>query len=321
MSTDIHPVAHRDQVVADQPTVIAAAGLGKSYAGRRVVQDVDLQIRAGEFFGVLGPNGAGKTTLIEMIEGLRRPDEGSVRVLGADPGRRDHEVLSRLGVQTQKGAFFTRLTCAEHLRTMAALYRVGPEAARAALASVGLESSAGVRTDRLSGGQRQRLSIAAALVHSPDIIFLDEPTAALDPQARRELWTLLRTLRSQGRTIIYTTHHLDEAEALCDRVAIMVGGRIQALDSPHRLKLQRSVGSRISVPIEKLDAAAASAIEGVDQVLPSGDVLILATRTPSEVLLRLNAICGLDDVETRTTSLEDVYLELTCATTTEETTS
>ncbi|OSC56280.1 ABC transporter, partial [Streptomyces sp. BF-3] len=192
-----------------------------------------------------GPNGAGKTTLVEIMEGQRRADSGTVAVLGVSPWPRNTALLPRLGVQTQASAFFVRLTAREHLATVAALYRCDAAAAERTLASVGLTEQGDTRVDDLSGGQRQRLAIASALVHEPELIFLDEPTAALDPQARRSLWQVeptaaldpqarrslwqvLRDLKGQGRTIVYTTHHLDEAEALCDRVAIMVAGRVAA---------------------------------------------------------------------------------------------
>lgn len=304
-------IQREDPHVETRQAAIAVEGIRKSYDGRTVLDGVDLNIGAGEFFGILGPNGAGKTTLVETIEGLRRADDGQVRVLDSDPAGRDPKLLQRLGVQTQKGAFFTRLTAREHLRTMAALYHVAPDRADDALEMVGIAANADTRVERLSGGQRQRLAIAGALVHRPDVIFLDEPTAALDPQARRELWTVLRGLKGEGRTIVYTTHHLDEAEALCDRVAILVDGRIRALDSPHALKNAARKGSRVLVPAHQVTLQQAESLAGVESVHESGGMVVLETESASRVLLQLNDICGLDDVQAESASLEDVYLELT----------
>ena len=207
----------------------------KTYGEVRAVDGVSFTVAPGEFFGLIGPNGAGKTTLIEILEGLRRPDAGEVVVLGQRPWPRNLALLPQVGVQTQSSAFFTRLTAVEHLRTVAALYGVGSQRADEGLRQVGLAGKADTRIDRLSGGQRQRLAIATALTHDPRLLFLDEPTAAVDPQARRSLWQVLRELKDRGKTIVYTTHHIDEAEALCDRVAIVDRGRIVALDTPRAL--------------------------------------------------------------------------------------
>jgi ABC-2 type transport system ATP-binding protein len=214
--------------------IIEIEDLRKRYGARKAVDGVTLSVAEGEFFGLLGPNGAGKSTLVEIVEGLRRPDSGTVRVFGRAPWPRDLHLLGRLGIQTQSSAFFTCHTAREHLRRVAALHRVPRERADEVLAMVGLEDSAGTRVEKLSGGQRQRLAIASALTHDPELLFLDEPTAALDPLARKQLWGLLKSLA--GRTIVHTTHHLDEAEALCDRVAIIRSGRVVAVDTPERLR-------------------------------------------------------------------------------------
>ena len=214
---------------------VVAEDVRKAYGGVRAVDGISFSVAPGEFFGIVGPNGAGKTTLIEILEGLRRADAGHVEVLGLAPWPRNRALLPQVGVQTQSSAFFVRLTAVEHLRTIAALYGVARRRADDVLELVGLAGSAGVRVDKLSGGQRQRLAIAGALTHDPRLLFLDEPTAAVDPRARRSLWQLLRELKAAGKTIIYTTHHMDEAEALCDRVAIVDEGRVVALDTPHAL--------------------------------------------------------------------------------------
>lgn len=299
----------------DAPVTPAVAldGVHKRYGDTRAVDGVSFTVARGEFFGLLGPNGAGKTTLVEIMEGQRRADAGTVTVLGTSPWPRNVALLPRLGVQTQASAFFVRLTAREHLCTMAALYRCDAAAAERALASVGLTDQGDTRVDDLSGGQRQRLAIASALVHGPELIFLDEPTAALDPQARRALWQVLRDLKGAGRTIVYTTHHLDEAEALCDRVAIMVDGKVAALDSPASLIAAGSPTTRLLVPAGRLTLAAARAIPGVDRAEEEADSIVLETLESGRVLAAVDAIAGLQGVQTRTASLEDVYLALTGA--------
>ncbi|TDC66457.1 ABC transporter ATP-binding protein [Streptomyces hainanensis] len=293
------------------PPAVVLDDVRKSYGAVRAVDGISFTIARGEFFGLLGPNGAGKTTLIEIMEGLRQADSGRVTVLGARPWPRDTALLPRLGVQTQSSAFFVRLTAAEHLRTVAALYRADRAAVDRTLGTVGLTEQADVRVEDLSGGQRQRLAIASALVHDPELIFLDEPTAALDPQARRGLWRVLSDLKRAGRTIVYTTHHLDEAEALCDRVAIVAGGRVTALDTPSRLVAQSTSATRLLVPAERLTVAAAAALPGVRHAELDGDVVVLETLDAGPLLAEIAEVAGLQGVRTRTASLEDVYLRLT----------
>ncbi len=294
----------------DGPAIVLDA-VSKSYGEVRAVDEITISIGRGEFFGLLGPNGAGKTTLIEMIEGLRVPDSGSVTVLGMSPAPRNLKLLPLIGVQTQGSAFFTRLTAREHLVTVAALYGLPPAAAERALELVGLTGSGDVRVTNISGGQRQRLAIASALVHDPQVIFLDEPTAALDPQARRDLGAMLRKLKATGKTIVYTTHHLDEAQGLCDRVAILTGGRVLALDSPRELIASSGIGTRLVVPAGRLTLLEAEELDGVDRVdVVADEGIVLHTTQTARVLAALG---DLDDVETRPATLEDVYLELTGA--------
>ncbi|WP_438939771.1 ABC transporter ATP-binding protein [Catenulispora rubra] len=283
----------------------------KTYGAVTACRDVSLTVAEGELFGVLGPNGAGKTTLIEILEGLRRPDSGTVSVLGTEPWRRDAHTLLRIGVQTQASAFFTRLTALEHLETVAALYRAPRRAAREAIERFGLTASAGIRVERLSGGQRQRLGIAAALVHDPDLVFLDEPTAALDPRARLDLWDLMREIRDRGKTIVYTTHQLDEAEALCDRVAIMSGGEVVAVGDPLQLVDSLEQPVRVFVPCERISVGAARGLPGVDDARAEGASTVIATRAPGLVLSAVTEIAGIQGIRTRTASLEDVFLALT----------
>ena len=225
---------------------IEVRDLAISYGELRAVDGISFEVPEGEFFGILGPNGAGKTTTLELVEGLRRPDSGTVTVFDQSPWPRNPALLPRIGVQLQASAFFERLTAREQIHTFAALYGVPARAGDEWLERVGLVEKADTRTEDLSGGQAQRLAIACALVHDPELVFLDEPTAALDPQARRNLWDLLSHLNESGRTVVLTTHYMDEADTLCDRVAIMDHGRILQLDTPANLRaaLDARTGAR-----------------------------------------------------------------------------
>lgn len=286
-------------------------GLVKTYQDIRAVDGVSFSVQPGEFFGILGPNGAGKTTTLEIIEGIRKPDAGQVRLLGQSPWPRNPGLLPRIGVQLQASSFFDKLTAREQLQAFGALYGVPARRAAAMLAVVGLEDKADTPESKLSGGQRQRLSIACALVHSPQVLFLDEPTAALDPQARRNLWELLRGIQHRGVTVLYTTHYLDEAEALCDRVAIMDAGRILALDTPAALVRGLAAPTRIALPTRVLDLATAQGLPGADRVDLGDDEVIVSSQAPARVLTALAEVDRLDGVSVRTATLEDVFLSLT----------
>ncbi|HEY0640333.1 MAG TPA: ABC transporter ATP-binding protein [Pseudonocardiaceae bacterium] len=292
------------------PTIVVE-DLRKNYGSLAAVDGVSFSVADGEFFGILGPNGAGKTTTLELMEGLREPDGGSVTLLGERPWPRNPRLLPRIGVQLQASSFFEKLTAREQLETFASLYGIGPAVADEMLDVVGLADKADTREDKLSGGQRQRLSIACALVHRPDVVFLDEPTAALDPQARRNLWDVLRAIQGQGRTIVYTTHYLDEAEALCDRVAIMDHGKVLALDAPATLVRGLDAPTHISLAHGPLTAAEAGALPGVEDVSDDGVSLVIATRTPTPVLSALAERDALEGLSVRRATLEDVFLQLT----------
>lgn len=292
-------------------TAIAVDDVRKAYGDLKAVDGVSFKVDEGEFFGILGPNGAGKTTTLEIIEGLREPDAGTVRLLGQAPWPRNIALLPRIGVQLQATAFFDKLTAREQLHTFAALYGVGATRADEMLDLVGLADKADTREDKLSGGQRQRLSIACALIHDPDIVFLDEPTAALDPQARRNLWDVLRAIQARGKTILYTTHYLDEAEILCDRVAIMDNGRILAMDAPARLVRGLDAPTRVILERGSLTLADAKALPGADDVSEDDVSLTIATREPSDLLSALAERRALAGLQVRTATLEDVFLDLT----------
>lgn len=217
--------------------ILTVTNLKKVYDGKAVVNNVSFAVQQGEIFGILGPNGAGKTTTLEMIETIRPIDGGSIRIDGLDVATQPTAVKQIIGVQPQTAAFQDKQKAAEIIEMFAAAYGVRVKA-KAFLDEVQLGEKANSFAESLSGGQKQRLSIAAALVHDPKVFFLDEPTTGLDPQARRNLWDLIRQVRDRGVTVIMTTHYLDEAELLCDRVAIMDNGKIIALDTPKNLVKQ-----------------------------------------------------------------------------------
>jgi ABC-2 type transport system ATP-binding protein len=302
--------------VADVTATITVRDLRKSYGPVKAVDGVSFEVRRGEFFGILGPNGAGKTTTLEIVEGLREADGGEISVLGLPVWPRNPALLPRIGVQLQASAFFERLTAREQLETFASLYGVPARRADVMLGTVGLEEQAATRTEKLSGGQAQRLSIACALVHDPEVVFLDEPTGALDPQARRNLWDLLRQISAEGRTVVLTTHHMDEAETLCDRVAIMDHGVILEEGPPAALVRQLDEPLRVSVesgqlPDDDARALAARAGAAAESVTDDGVLLTIATRDPAVVLAGLADRHALAGLRVSGATLEDVFLNLT----------
>jgi ABC-2 type transport system ATP-binding protein len=292
-------------------STIVVNDVRKWYGDVHAVDGVSFEVESGEFFGILGPNGAGKTTTLEIIEGLREADSGEVRVFDESPWPRNPSLLPRIGVQLQASSFFERLTTREQIRTFASLYGVPAKKADEMLDTVGLTEKADTRTEQLSGGQVQRLSIACALVHGPELVFLDEPTAQLDPQARRNLWDLLRDINAKGRTVVLTTHYLDEAETLCDRVAIMDHGKILQLGPPAALVRGLDAPTRISiesgtVPVDEMHRLFPDAAVDDDEVS-----LTIATRNPAGVLSTLADRNALRGLSVRGATLEDVFLNLT----------
>jgi ABC-2 type transport system ATP-binding protein len=215
-------------------TILEVHDLTKRYDKKTAVDGISFSVKRGEIFGILGPNGAGKTTTLEMIETLREIDGGGVIVDGIDVAKDPQRIKYIIGVQPQSPAFMDKVTLVEHLEQLASTYGARVKA-RKLLEEVGLTEKASSYVENLSGGQRQRFSIVASLVHKPKLFFMDEPTTGLDPQARRNLWELIKDTRNKGTTIVLTTHYLEEAEILCDRVAIMDNGKIIALDTPQNL--------------------------------------------------------------------------------------
>lgn len=214
--------------------ILSVKNLVKTYDDRNVVDGVSFEVKKGEVFGILGPNGAGKTTTLEMLEALRSIDGGSAKIDGVDVASNPQEIKHLIGVQPQSPAFQDHTKCKEVIELFAAAYGEKVDVMEF-LRDVELEDKADAYVEQLSGGQKQRLSITTALVHGPKVFFLDEPTTGLDPQARRHLWDLIRNVQAKGVTVIITTHYMDEAEILCDRIAVMDAGKIVALDTPKNL--------------------------------------------------------------------------------------
>jgi len=293
--------------------VLEVEGLRKSYGDLVAVDGVSFSIERGETFGILGPNGAGKTTTLEIVEGLRAPDSGRITLLGLDAVRMSSAVQDRIGVQLQSQALWPELTVEETLRTFAALFRRRAPLERL-LARFTLEEKRRSLVKDLSGGQKQRLSVAVALVNDPDIVFLDEPTTGLDPQARHNLWDLVQDIRDEGKTVILTTHYMEEAETLCDRVAIMDCGRIEALDTPRNLILNLDFDSTIECAFaSSVDEDRLLALPAVRRLIRNDGSDILFTSDVSQTLSALSAITDarLLNLQVRTATLEDVFISMT----------
>ena len=302
---------------ARAPDIISVRNLTKRYGGLTAVDDVSFAVRAGEIFGILGPNGAGKTTTVECIAGLTAPTAGSISVLGMDMSKEAEAVKRRVGVQLQASAYFDYLTLREILDLFARIYDCRPSIDDL-LSGAGLLERAGSTVASLSGGQRQRFTLAAAVVNDPDIVFLDEPTAGLDPQARRGLWDFVRALNRRGRGVVMTTHYIEEAEALCDRVAIMDEGRVVALDAPDALIRALQSPHRLTVGFDgEADARALGALEAVSRAAETEDgAFELRTSDPAAAVSALSAWAArsglkMTRLDMRTDTLEDSFLALT----------
>ena len=255
--------------------VIEVRGLHKRYRDHVAVHDVSFTVEEGEIFGIVGPNGAGKTTTVECIEGLRRPDRGTVRVLGLDPARHRDRVRECVGVQLQASQLPDKITVSEALGLYGSFYRRPADRARL-IADLGLSEKRHTRFEKLSGGQKQRLSVALALVGNPRIAVLDELTTGLDPGARRDTWELIAGIRARGVTIVLVTHFMDEAERLCDRLAVIDRGRVVALDSPAALVSRLLPEGRVRFrPSAPLDERLLAALPGVREVRRNGPEILV----------------------------------------------
>jgi ABC-2 type transport system ATP-binding protein len=300
------------------PSPLLLRQLRKAYGDVVAVDGLDLEVRPGECFGLLGPNGAGKTTTIEICEGLTEPDAGEVVILGRRWGTNDRELRELLGISLQETQFAEKLTVAETVRLFRSFYPRGPEAAEV-IDLVQLGEKAGARVGQLSGGQRQRLALACALVGDPELLFLDEPTTGLDPQSRRQLWELIERFRAGGRSILLTTHYMEEAERLCDRVAIVDHGRMIAEGTPRELIASLGAEHVLEFAVadgERLDTGAIAGVIGGSEPGRQDGVWRLQV---SELHEAMPALLGelrrqgvqLSELRTHSATLEDVFVTLT----------
>jgi ABC-2 type transport system ATP-binding protein len=305
--------------------VITVEGLHKHYGdplansgrGVKAVDGISFEVREGEIFGFLGPNGAGKTTTIEIIEGYKTADRGKATVLGLDPRQEGYALKERVGVMLQETALYLDLKVSELLKLFASYYQ-NPVDPGTLLKMIGLQEKKNAFVRELSGGQRQRLVFILALINDPELLFLDEPTSGLDPQSRRATWEWIALAREKGKTVFLTTHYIEEAEWLCDRVAIIDHGKIIALDTPRRLMAGAQVEHRIEFVIEgALDAARLEATPGVTRVSADGQGAF--TLYTPQAHPALNSLLGLADTQGFTlrgltvqgATLEDVFMQLT----------
>ncbi len=306
----------KSEASSGRELVLEVAGLTKRYGKLTAVDGISFAVPRGETFGLLGPNGAGKTTTLEIIEGLRTPDAGQITLLGKDAVKQRRAVQERIGVQLQSQTLWVELTVEETLKLFAAVFR-NPVPIEPLMERFSLSEKRGALVRGLSGGQKQRLSIATALVNDPEIVFLDEPTTGLDPSARQSFWDLIRELQADGKTVIITTHYMEEAEVLCDRVAIMDRGQIMALDTPRQLVRGLSFDSTVecgfsgSVPVGTLEA-----LPAVREVKSEDSAFILFTDDVASTLaglmeVRDDAGQRVKSLHVRTATLEDVFISLT----------
>ena len=295
---------------------ISCEGLVKRYGNVTAVNGLNLEVRAGECFGLLGPNGAGKTTTVEILEGLNEPDAGTVRVLGGSWRRNGRDLRGRIGIQLQETQLAEKLTVLETIELFRSFYKTGL-APREVMRIVQLEDKEKAWVRKLSGGQRQRLSLAAALVGDPEILFLDEPTTGLDPQARRQVWDVIADVKQRGGTVLLTTHYMEEAERLCDRIAIVDRGEVIALDTPHGLIARLGAEHVLEIETESVpDLARLRVLVDVIDVRLDGTIVSLTVR---EVHRAVPALLGelaaqsvaLTRLTTHHATLEDVFVAMT----------
>lgn len=292
---------------------VSVSSLVKKYGENIAVNDISFDVQKGEIFALLGPNGAGKTTTIEILECIRSPTSGTVRVLGLDvtDSRESSEIKKRIGVLPQDFSTLDRLTVRENLEFFAGMYD-GSVSVDGLLELFGLKEKANTRFGMLSGGLKQRVGVAAALVNDPDIVFLDEPTTGLDPEVRRATWKIIRDMKAKGKTILLTTHYMDEAEELADRIAIIVKGRIAALDTPSNLI--RAYGASKSMVFKRAGEAAFGTLRRFfENVMMEGEDVVLPFEDAKDIQVALTALMDrglMVEMEVRSPTIEDVFLKL-----------
>jgi ABC-2 type transport system ATP-binding protein len=295
---------------------LRSSGLVKRYDDVVAVDGLDLEVRRGECFGLLGPNGAGKTTTVEIFEGLLEPTAGTVEVLGRGWGKDEREIRQKIGIQLQETQLGEKLTVLETITLYRSFYRSGREPEEV-LRIVSLEEKAKVWVRKLSGGQRQRLSLACALVSDPEVLFLDEPTTGLDPQSRRQVWDIVDAFRARGGTTLLTTHYMEEAQKLCDRVAIIDRGKVIAVDTPAHLIASLGAEHVVEFHVEQAaDVAALGRIPGVEAVHVDGGAIRLTVQevhrvVPALLLELQQKELTLTGLTTHHATLEDVFVALT----------
>jgi ABC-2 type transport system ATP-binding protein len=298
---------------ARQEPAVAVTHLVKRYGSLQAVDDVSFSIQQGEIFGIIGPNGAGKTTTVECISGLRAPDSGSISVCGLSPQRDRYRIKEFLGVQLQQSAMPPRLRVGEALELFAAFY-ADPLDPEEVLESLGIKDIERKPFKNLSGGQKQRLSIALALVGNPKIAILDELTTGLDPEARRETWALIERMRDRGVTVILVTHFMDEAETLCDRLALINRGRLRALDTPEAIAAQAGINRVRFAPAQPVDDATLYAVDGVKEI-ERKDRYVTVTGTGDLAASVISALAArgiqVSEIEARSGNLDDAFIKLT----------
>lgn len=283
--------------------------------GFEAVKGISFEVKKGEIFGILGPNGAGKTTTLEILEGLKKPTSGKIEVLSLDVTKQTEQVKKQIGVQLQSSEYLPNLTLTEQIKMFAALYNRTVDPLEL-LGFVGLQEKANEEVKNLSGGQKQRFTIATSLVNEPQILFLDEPTTGLDPRARRDIWKLVRDINARGITIVLTTHYMEEAEYLCNRVAIMSRGLILTIDDPHKLINNLSHTTQVSFftndPLPENFWASTTEIEKVYSNFPKVILEISSLDYIAKIITKLkDEQIGFSGFVVKTATLEDVYLDLT----------
>ena len=293
---------------------IEVENLHKVYKNKHAVQGVSFSVEKGEIFGIVGPNGAGKTTTIEILEGLRKKDNGKISILGLDPEKKPYELRQKIGIQFQSTSIQERMKVKEAIHLFSSFYKKKGDIP-AILEKLGLDSFMDTQFTNLSGGWKQRLTLALAIIHDPEIIFLDEPSTGLDPGARRDMWSLIRNLQQEGKTIVVTTHYMEEAEQLCDRVAMFKEGQIVALDTPKHLVNQFLMANYLTFISDDADLELLRNITGANDVSHSNETIKIQTHNLQDTSLELFQLAKekgwkIDNFRFEVGSLDDLFVQM-----------